>query len=109
MVEVGRKEGRASPPKPILGSKISHPEKITPTQNVGVAGCGGGLGRKGERAHQSRCPAQRGHTWKGSESHVEMANPQGGGSGVTDVPSGTGTGLGANGLDMNRSDSEPLG
>ena len=39
MAEVGQKEGRASLPKPILGSKSSQPEKqITPTWKMGVTG-----------------------------------------------------------------------
>ena len=75
MVEVGRRGEGASPPRPILGSKRSCPDKqLTPTQNMGAAGCGGGLGRAGERAHPSRCPARSGHNRKGTKPQVQMVN-----------------------------------
>ena len=54
MVEVGRRGEGTNPPKPILGSKRSCPEKkLTPTQKMGAAGCGGGLGGPGERPTQA--------------------------------------------------------
>ena len=68
MVEVGRRREVANPPKPIVGSKRSYPgTKLTPTQKMGAAGCGGGLGGTGERAHPTRCPARRGHNRKGTK------------------------------------------
>ena len=74
------------------GKKI----KILPSQKVGAAGCDGGLGRKGERAHPtSRFPARRGHNRKGKLESGSDGKPTGtlgkwgGYGGVTDVPSGT--------------------
>ena len=105
MVEVGRRGEGASPPKTILCLKRSCSERyLTPTQKMGAAGCGGGLGRTGERAYPSRCPARSGHNRKGPKPQVQVVNLYkclgrgGGDSGVTDVPSGTGRGcLGSGG------------
>ena len=75
MVEVGRRGEVASLPKPIVGSKRSYPEKkSTQTQKMGAAGCGGGLGGMGERAHPSRCSARRGHSRKETKPQVLMVN-----------------------------------
>ena len=73
MVEVGRRGEVASPPKPIVGSKRSYPEKkkLASTQKMGAAGCSGGLGGTGERAHPSRCSARRGHNRKGTKLAAE--------------------------------------
>ena len=74
MVEVGRRGEGASPPKPIVGSQRSCPEKkkTTPTQKMGAAGCGAELGGTGEQAHPSRCPAR--HIRNGTKPQVKIVN-----------------------------------
>ena len=54
MVEVGRRGEGASPPKPIVGSKRSCPEKkTTSTPKMGAADCGAGLGGTGNEPTQA--------------------------------------------------------
>ena len=48
--------------------------KSTPFQKMGAAGCDGGLGGTGERAHPSRCRALRGHNQKGTKPQLHMVN-----------------------------------
>ena len=78
MVDVGQKEGGASPPKPIFGLKSPQPEN---TNNSNSEDGSGGMvkvvGTRGwERAHPSRYAARKIHNRKGTNPRVQMVNLQ---------------------------------
>ena len=69
-----RKGSEPTPTDSRFETLMTGKKNLIPAQNMGAAGCGGGLEGTGERAHPSRCPARRGHNRKDTKPQVQMVN-----------------------------------